>query len=123
MNGALEMSHLRMDLQRVQIRKALAAIFAGMAEVALMHALYVRVKRALIGQQFAALRTSLRPAMSQSISRMNFSSVARQVVLVLNCSTLVRTKTRYRYQYSTIPLQIYCTIRKADKDKRILKKL
>ena len=57
---ALEMRHLRMDLQRVQVGKALATILAGVAESRLLvHRLDMLTQCAAAAQDLAAVRTGV----------------------------------------------------------------
>jgi hypothetical protein len=86
MQRALEMRHLRVYPQRVQIRKTLAAILARVAEVALVHTFHVRAVRPPADQHLSALGAGLWFGLARTARlflMVHLPSVAREVVFVL----------------------------------------
>jgi hypothetical protein len=87
MQRALEMGHLRVYPQRVQIRETLAAILTRVAEIALVDTFHVRAVRPPAGQHLSALGAGLWFGLART-SRLfhvvHLPSVAGEVVFVLN---------------------------------------
>ena len=91
MQRSLEMRHLRVYAQRVQIRETLAAILTRVAEIALVHTFHVRALRPPAGQHLSALGAGLWFGLART-SRLfhvvHLPSVAGEVVFVLNIKTI-----------------------------------
>jgi hypothetical protein len=87
MQRALEMGHLRVYPQRVQIRETLATILARVAEIPLVHTFHVRAVRPPAGQHLSALGAGLWFSLVRTgrlFLTVHLPIVAGEIVFVLN---------------------------------------
>jgi hypothetical protein len=91
MQRSLEMRHLRVYAQRVQIRETLATVLARVAEITLVHTFHVRAVRPPAGQHLSALGAGLWFGLARTgrlFLMVHLSTVAGEVVFVLNIKTI-----------------------------------
>ncbi len=86
MQRTLEMRHLRVYPQRVQIRETLPTVLARVTEIALVHTFHVRAVRTPAGQHLSALGAGLWFGLARTgrlFLMVHLPSVAGEVVFVL----------------------------------------
>jgi hypothetical protein len=94
MQRTLEMRHLRVYPQRIQIRKTLPTVLARVAEIPLVHTFHVRAVRPPAGQHLSALGAGLWFGLARTgrlFQVVHLPSVPGEVLFILQIQIYIST--------------------------------